>query len=369
MLEVALKLLKELTDNSYQAYIVGGFVRDYLLGVESSDIDITTNATPKEVKEIFEDSCLPNEDYGSVVVIKKGIRFDITTFRKEIGYINNRKPSEIKYIDNLYEDLLRRDFSINAICMNDEGEVLDFLGGREDLNNRLIKTIGNAKESFEDDVLRILRAIRFATILDFSLDQEIIEAIHSTKHLLKRLSYQRKREELDKIFTSPNYKKGIKMLLDLKLDKELNLNNLGDVLNSDTISLIGIWSILDVVSIYPFNKNELELINNIHELMDKDILDPVVLYKYGLYVASVVGEIKGIDNKIIIERYNNLVIKARKDIDIESSDIIYVMRKAPGAYIKEIYNDLELEILYNRLDNNKTNIIDYISKKYKEGVQ
>ena len=368
MLDVALKLLKELTDNSYQAYIVGGFVRDYLLDVESSDIDITTNATPKQVKEIFEDSCLPNEDYGSVVVIKKGIRFDITTFRKEIGYINNRKPSEIKYIDNLYEDLLRRDFTINALCINDKGEVLDFLGGREDLNNRIIKTIGKAKESFEDDVLRVLRAIRFATILDFSLDEEIIQAIAETKHLLKKLSYQRKREELDKIFTSPNYKKGIKMLLDLGLDKELELNNLNKVLETDTVSLIGIWSILDVSSVYPFNKNELELIKTIHLLMNEDVLDPVILYKYGLYVASVVGEIKRIDNVLINEKYRNLPIKSRKDIDIESDDIIYIMKKAPGSYIKEIYSDIETEILYNRLINKKTNIVEYITKKYKEEI-
>ena len=98
MLDVALKLLKELTSNSYKAYIVGGFVRDHILGIESNDIDITTNATPKEIKEIFKDSCLPNEEYGSVIVNKNGIKFEITTFRKEIGYINNRKPIEIKYI-------------------------------------------------------------------------------------------------------------------------------------------------------------------------------------------------------------------------------------------------------------------------------
>ena len=136
MLEVALKLLKELTSHSYQAYIVGGFVRDYLLGRESTDIDITTNATPKEVLEIFNDSCLPNDDYGSVVVNMRGIRFDITTFRKEIDYIDNRRPGEIKYIDDLYQDLLRRDFTINALCMNESGEVLDFIGSREDLNNQ-----------------------------------------------------------------------------------------------------------------------------------------------------------------------------------------------------------------------------------------
>ena len=101
MLDVALKLLEELTSNSYEAYIVGGFVRDYLLGIESNDIDITTNATPKQIKEIFDDSCLPNEEYGSVTVMKKGIRFEITTFRKEITYENNQLVNKLRhYLEN-----------------------------------------------------------------------------------------------------------------------------------------------------------------------------------------------------------------------------------------------------------------------------
>ena len=181
MLEIALKLLKDITSHSYQAYIVGGFVRDYLLGIESNDIDIITNATPKQIKEIFADSCLPNEDSGSVTGSMKGIRFEITTFRREIGYVNNRKPIEIQYIDDLQEDLRRRDFVINTLCMNEEGEVLDYLGGREDLEKRIVRTIGSAYDKFSEDSLRILRAIRFATILDFNLSDEVREAIQKTK--------------------------------------------------------------------------------------------------------------------------------------------------------------------------------------------
>ncbi|MBO5120050.1 MAG: CCA tRNA nucleotidyltransferase, partial [Bacilli bacterium] len=183
MLEVALKLLEEITSRGFKAYIVGGFVRDYILGINSNDIDITTSATPKDIKEIFDDSCLPSEDYGSVTVIMKGIRFEITTFRKEIGYIDNRRPAEIKYIDDLYEDLLRRDFTINTICMDQNGEIVDLLNGREDLEMGIIRTVGVSKERFEEDVLRILRAVRFATILDFKLDNEVIEAIKDTREL------------------------------------------------------------------------------------------------------------------------------------------------------------------------------------------
>ena len=365
MLDVALKLLKEITSHSYKAYIVGGFVRDHLLGIESNDIDICTNATPKEIKEIFEDSCLPNEDYGSVIVERRGITFEITTFRKEIEYVDNRRPIEIKYIDDLYQDLLRRDFIINTLCMDDNGRILDYLGGKEDLSKHIIRTIGDATSKFSEDSLRILRAIRFATILDFSLDEEVKNSIIETKYLLKNLSYNRKKEELDKIFTSPNYKNGIKLLIELGLDKELEIPNLNKALESDTISLIGIWSILNVTDIYPFNKNELELIDKVNEVIKLDNLDPYTLYKYGLYVNSVAGEIKKHDIKKITEAYNDLVIKSKSEIDIDSECIMSILNQKPGKYIKDIYHDIEKEILYLRLDNNKEAICKYIKDKYK----
>ena len=364
MLDEALKLLKQFSNHSYKAYIVGGFVRDYILGIESSDIDINTNATPKEIKEIFVDSCLPNEDYGSVTVIVKGIRFEITTFRKEIEYINNRKPVEIQYIDDLYEDLLRRDFTINTLCMDEDGKILDYLHGREDLENKIIRCVGDSFAKFNEDSLRILRAIRFATILDFKLDDQLISAIKKTKHLLNNLSFFRKKEELEKIFTSTNYKKGIQLLLDLELDKELGISNLDKVLITDTSNLMGIWSIIDTTKTYPFNRNEIELINKINEVMDLDNLDPVVLYNYGLYINSVAGEIKHQDIKSITESYANLPIKGRKDIDIDANTIMQVLKKAPGPYINDIYNDIEKEILYGRLKNRKSDIIKYIKTKY-----
>ena len=362
MLEVALKLIEEITENGYQAYIVGGFVRDYILGIDSNDIDITTNATPKDIKEIFTDSCLPSEDYGSVTVMKKGIRFEITTFRKEIGYIDNRRPASIKYIDNLYDDLLRRDFTINTLCMDVNGEIVDLLNGREDIDNKIIKTVGNPKERFGEDVLRILRAIRFATILGFKLDGEVIYAIKECSHLLNGLSVNRKKEELDKIFSSPNADVGIELLIGLGLDKHLGLKNLYKV--KCTSSLIGVWTVLDVLDKYPFSSNERELILSVKEALEHNNLDPYTLYKYGLYANSVAGEIKGLDIKNITESYNNLVIQSKKDIDISSEEIMRILNRKPGSYLKEIYLDIEKEILYRRLSNEKDRICEYIINKY-----
>lgn len=362
MLDTALKLLKELTDANYKAYLVGGFVRDYLLGIESQDIDVTTNATPKEIKEIFEDSFLPTEDYGSVIVMKKGIRFEITTFRKELSYSDHRKPMEIQYIDDLYEDLLRRDFTINTICMNDQGEIIDFLAGRDDLEGKLIRTVGDPVDRFEQDCLRILRAIRFATSLNFNLSPEIEQAIIEKKGLLRELSYQRKKEELDKMFVSGHVKRGIQLLLDFNLDKVLDLKNLDKVTNTD--SLIGIWSVLDVVDVYPFTNNEKELIEDVQSALSLTNTDPMALYQYGLYVNSVAGDLKGIDRKVITESYANLVIKTRKDLDVTSEDIMEVLDREPGEYLKDIYEDIEREVLYHRLLNQKDAILRHIQINY-----
>lgn len=364
MLDNALKLLKEINDNGYSSYIVGGFVRDYLLGIESNDIDICTNATPKDIKEIFKDKCLPSEDYGSVTVVVKNVNYEITTFRKDIGYTDNRHPNEIKYIDDLEEDLLRRDFTINTICMDKDGYIVDHLGGRKDLEDKIIKTVGNSLDKFREDSLRILRAIRFATILDFTLDKEVYDAIIETRDLLSNLSYSRKKEELDKMFTSPNFRKGIQLLLDLGLDKVLEIPNLKKVLDSDVSSSIGIWSILNVGDKYPFNRNELDLIDNVNTVVELDNLNPSVLYKYGLYVNSVAGKIKKDDIKKITLAYNNLIIKSRKEINITAEEIMAILGREPGEYLKDIYDDLEEEILYNRLENVKTSISKYIKDKY-----
>jgi tRNA nucleotidyltransferase (CCA-adding enzyme) len=248
--------------------------------------------------------------------------------------------------------------------MDQDGYIIDNLGGRDDLNKKIIKTVGDSTKKFSEDSLRILRAIRFATILDFELDKDIVEAINNTKNLLSNLSYNRKKDELDKIFTSPNFRKGIKLLMDLGLDKELEIPNLYKVLDSDVSSSIGIWSILNVGDKYPFNKNEIDLIDNVNAVVGLDNLNPSVLYKYGLYVNSVAGKIKKDDIKRITETYNNLIIKSRKEIDITAEEIMAILGREPGEYLKEIYDDLEEEILYNRLENNKLSISKYIKDKY-----
>ena len=362
MLLNALKFINIINKAGFEAYIVGGFVRDYIMGIESNDIDITTNARPKDLIDIFNEGIIPKEDYGSVTVIYKGIRYEITTYREEIGYVSNRRPDVIKYIDSLYDDLLRRDFTVNSFCMDKEGTILDLLECRKDLDNHIIKSIGDPNEKFSEDALRMLRAIRFATVLNFDIEPLTSKAIFKNKKLLKKISYFRKKEELDKIFSSKNASRGIKLLLKYGLDKELEIPNLRKVTNTN--SLIGVWAVLNVGDKYPFTSNEKNLIKEINYLLTKNNLDPNNLYKYGLYVNSVAGEMKGIDLKKISSSYQNLVIHSRGELEIQAKDIIKIMGKKPGPYVSEILSDVEYRVLYRKLKNNKEDITSYIKKKY-----
>lgn len=356
MKETAFKVLREIEEAGFEAYIVGGFVRDTLLGITSNDIDITTNATPKDLCTIFKDAILPSTEYGSVTIFVKQIRFEITTFRKELEYQKNRQPLKIVYIQDLKEDLLRRDFTVNTICMDQTGKIIDLLKGKEALEKREIQTVHPALESFSLDALRILRAIRFATILDFSLSEEIKEAIFQTKDLLRNLSYERKKQELDKIFTSHHVKKGIEMLLSFGLETILEIPKLKNIQYFP--QGIGIWSFLEVESLYPFTKNEKELMHKIRDA-SLHVLEPYSLYKNGLYASCVAGEMHGLSKKRIASNYQNLPIKKRSDLQVQGMDILKAIRKKPGPYVSHLLNLLEKEVVQGKLENDKEQLLNY----------
>lgn len=358
----ALEVLKRINSNGYKAYLVGGYPRDLYLGLESIDYDICTNATPKEIKEIFGDSVLPTEQYGSVTLILDKIRFEITTFRHEIKYFNNRKPIEIEYIDDLSEDLKRRDFTMNTMCIDSSGNLIDLLNGREDINNKIIKSVGNAEIKIYEDSLRILRAIRFATVLNFRLDAELKKAIIKYKYLLKSLSYFRKKEELDKIFSSNNRSYGIRLIKELGLDEDLEIYDLDKII--PTTYLIGIWAQIKCSDKYSFNNTEKDSIIKIKELINKDLLDYNNLYNYGLYISTIVSEIKGIDKQIVNEKYNSLYIRNKTDIKIDAKEVCQILNKQPGKFLHEIFEDLEYKLVNKMLLNEKESLKKYIIENY-----
>lgn len=359
MLEkIIFDILNKLEENEYEAYIVGGYVRDYLKNIKSKDIDICTSAKPKEVMKIFKDYSPVSLDYGNVIMEIDDYNFEITTFRKEYNYKNNRYPDKIEYVSSLKEDLDRRDFTINSICMDKNCNIIDLLNGKKDFSRRIIKSIKDPNIKLKEDALRIMRAIRFATVLNFKIEDSLKKAIIDNKKLLKNLSYERKKEELTKIFASENKKYGIKILQDLKLLEELELQNINNVLL--TKDIIGMWSTITKNDNYPFTRNEKELIKDIKLLLTENLNDNFVLYKYGIYSISVVCDLKRLNKRKIIDRYNKLPIKDKKEIKITSEEICEILNKDPGPFLKEIYNNIEVLIIRKELVNTKEAIEKYI---------
>lgn len=342
----------------YKAYIVGGYPRDKYMGRESTDYDICTDAKPKDIKSIFNDYKVSIEHYGCVNVFIENKSFEITTFRRDITYFNNRFPISLKYVKSLKIDLQRRDFRMNTICLNSKGEYIDLLNGRDDIDNKIIKVVGDTDKKIKEDSLRILRAIRFATILDFQLDNNLKRSIKVYGHLVKNLSYERKKDELDKIFSSNNALKGINLIKDLNLDKYLDI----DVSNVKKVdSVLAYWVQVNPKN-YKFKKCEKEQIDQVTELMNLDLLDSNNLYRYGLYVSLLAGEIRNIDKKTITKKYNDLVIKDRKDIVVTPLEICEILDREPGDFLNNIISDLEHKIVNNELSNDKVSIINYLEK-------
>lgn len=355
-------ILQKLEDNGFTAYVVGGFVRDYLLGIETYDVDIATSAEPKDVRSIFDLSNANDDNYGSIYIKDKLYNYDITTYRKELKYVN-RRPVEYTYLDTVDEDIERRDFTINSLYMDKSGTVFDKVGGKQDLEDKIIRMIGNINDKMIEDPLRMLRAVRFAATLDFVLESTLKNYIKQNTQMLRTLSYTRKKEELDKIFSSQNRLKGINLLKNLKMDKDLDLEIPDDVV--DSINPLGIWAQLKVSGDYSFTKEETDIIDKIKSIISYGIIDNVVLYEYGLYPSIIASDILGLNRKYISDIYKNMPIYSVKDIKINGDEIINILGIEPGSIIKDIILDTELNILNGTLENDFSKIKEYILKNWR----
>ena len=196
--EAVYTALKKLNDKGYEEYLVGGAVRDFLLGKINSDYDITTNASPEAVRMVFDEYTCYNvgKKHGTVTVLIDRDKIDITPYRSESDYLDHRHPENVTFTGDLEQDLERRDFTINAMCLDKDGNIVDLHGGMDDLQNRIIRTVGDPEKRFSEDALRILRAIRFKAQLDFSIEEETDRQIHLLKDTLDYISPERKKEEL-----------------------------------------------------------------------------------------------------------------------------------------------------------------------------
>ena len=198
------QIIHALQANGYEAYAVGGCVRDSILGRVPDDWDITTSATPLETKELFHRTFDTGIEHGTITVLIDKEAFEVTTYRVDGKYEDSRHPSEVTFTRSLQEDLLRRDFTINAMAYNKEEGLVDIFGGLEDLEAKIIRCVGDAQARFGEDALRILRAVRFAAQLGFEIEEETREGIVNLAPTLANISAERIQVELIKMLTSPN---------------------------------------------------------------------------------------------------------------------------------------------------------------------
>ena len=202
--KAAKNCIETLLSNGFEAYIVGGAVRDTLMGIMPQDFDVTTNAKPEDVIKLFKKTVPTGIEHGTVTVIIDNENIEVTTFRNDGKYSDHRSPESVKFVSNIDDDLSRRDFTVNAICYNPKTDIYDPLCGRKDIDAKVIRAIGNANERYNEDALRIMRAFRFAAQLGFKLEKQTYEAAISSANLLESISRERIFIEFKKALCSMN---------------------------------------------------------------------------------------------------------------------------------------------------------------------
>lgn len=369
----AIDILKIFNRNGYEAYFVGGCVRDYLLGEEFSDIDITTNALPEEVKKIFRKSIDTGIQHGTVTILVNGEGYEVTTFRTEDEYTNHRAPEKVEFVSNLREDLDRRDFTINAMALDSNGILYDYHNGEKDLFSGVIRTVNNPNNRFYEDALRMLRAFRFSSKLGFEIEKDTLDAIKKNAELIKFVSIERIVNEFKKLLSGKGNLRSLELLLDSKLNTYIPfLEEIEIIQDFSKYSFCQSLYILSKINDISFDiLKELKLSNKEVKLIkefDKINTDFVrkiplelILYKYNFEDVVFIAEYFSYNNRNNIENCK-LTINSFDEVDITSQEIISTIGEKPGPWIKSVVSELEHEILLNRLDNNRKDILDFLSK-------
>ena len=369
----AINILEKFNEAGYEAYFVGGCVRDYLLNDDFSDIDITTNALPDEVKKIFRKSIDTGIQHGTVTILINGDSFEVTTFRTEDDYIDHRTPEKVEFVSDLKEDLDRRDFTINAMALDSKGELYDYHCGEKDLRNKIIKTVNNPNERFFEDALRMLRAFRFSSKLGFEIEENTLKAIKNNAELIKFVSIERIVNEFRKLLTGKGNKRSLELLLDSKLNNYIPfLDEISKIIDFSNYNFCQSLYILSNINDISFEKlKELKLSNKeikqvkIYGKINKDFISNVpleiILYNYDIKdVAFIASYSKYYDMEDI--KKIKLPIESFNDIAITSMEIISIIDKPAGPWIKEIIKKLEEDILLSKIDNRRKDILDFLIK-------
>ena len=377
-------IINELYKNKFDAFIVGGCLRDLLLNLEPKDYDIATSAKPDNVMSLFNKTIPTGIKHGTVTVVINNNNYEVTTFRTEGDYLDNRHPSSVDFVTDIREDLSRRDFTVNALAYNDKLGLIDYFNGINDLKNKIIRCVGHADKRFKEDALRMLRAIRFSCQLGFKIENKTFEAIINNANLIKNISKERIRDELCKILISNSPSKGIDMLQKTGLLEfiipELNLlvnysplsikhnrDVFGHTLkvmdnlegNNLTLMLAALLHdvgklntlTLEADGVYRFPKHNIE-----GSVMSKKILRDL---KFDNYTVNSVSKL--IEHHLVLQvNYMPTRYEIKKYLLEVGEDIVYLLFELQKADIRALDNP---KPFLNKVDYIKDTVKDILSNK------
>ncbi|MEW8971637.1 MAG: CCA tRNA nucleotidyltransferase [Mesobacillus sp.] len=385
----AVPVLELIENAGFEAYFVGGSVRDHILGREISDVDIATSALPEELKEIFPKTNDVGIEHGTILVHYYGGHYEITTFRSEENYSDFRRPDKVSFIRSLKEDLQRRDFTMNAMAMDKDGNIIDPFAGKEAIKNKQIATVGNPDERFGEDALRMLRAVRFQSQLSFSIEKSTLESLAAQCHLLENIAVERKTVEFEKLLMGTGRREAVQLLSESGMIRFLpGLKEHADAVKrfssqlTENFELIESWVLLvfelglkdneveDFLRQWKLPVSKIKRINRVHSLLlnrlEKD-WDMERVYKAGLEDAICAEIVYSSLQKIscstdkIKGLYDRLPIKHRKELNVTGNDVMSWMDKPPGPWLRLILEEIERSVITGAVPNEKEKIKKWLS--------
>ncbi|HCY8827653.1 TPA: CCA tRNA nucleotidyltransferase [Staphylococcus aureus] len=395
LFEQARPILEQIQDNGFEAYYVGGSVRDYVMGRNIHDIDITTSATPDEIESIFSHTIPVGKEHGTINVVFNDENYEVTTFRAEEDYVDHRRPSGVTFVRDLYEDLQRRDFTINAIAMDTAYKLYDYFDGQQDINNRIIRTVGIAEERFQEDALRMIRCLRFQSQLSFDIAMETFEAMRTQMADIKFLSIERIVIELTKLMRGINVEESFNHLKSLKAFnympyfEQLDMNQINVTEPIDLELLIAIVSVkFDInYSLKPLKLSNrqvkdinqyIQIMNALPSIITKEQLKMFVydydtnLIKNVMVAADVLkaNDIQGhepliVNLQTIDETLHRLPMHNRKDMMVNGGVLMAHLNAKSGPWLKDVLRQIEIAIVTGKVSNEETEILKWVDNHVK----
>ena len=383
----ALPVIDKLNQAGYEAYFVGGSVRDCILNLPIHDVDIATSAFPAEIKEVFEKTIDVGIEHGTVLVLHQDESYEITTFRTESTYQDYRRPDHVDFVRSLEEDLKRRDFTINALALNAQGQIIDLFHGLEDLQNKRLKAVGIAAERFQEDALRMMRGLRFVSQLGFDLEEQTQAAITTHAPLLSKISVERICIEFEKLLLGQNVQQAFQLFITTDCfkycpqlaDKQHFLQQMSEILRFPIQDLSVAWCLLiDQLEIAIKHQKaflkEWKLSNQrIHEVLllrealeiikqrPLDVLDYYQLNETCLtqlfYIAPFYD--LALSKESLLNQYRLLVIHSLKDLAINGNDLMRALNRRGGLWLKETLVHCERAVLLKEVANEREALLNY----------